>query len=93
MDAWVELFIQQGYEPSDSPDHEPGFEKVAIYVDIGDMLPSHVAKSNGSTWTSKLGAYQDIEHSSLDLLEGNQYCEYGIVDRVLKRKVVAVEIT
>ena len=87
LKAWIELFVGDGYETSDSHEHEPGFEKVAIYVDISDMSPSHVAKSDGYTWKSKLGSYQDIEHSSLDLLEGNQECEYGIVERVLKRRM------
>jgi hypothetical protein len=88
LDSWIELFTRDGYELSDSADHEPGFEKVAIYIDTRDMSPSHVAKSDGYTWKSKLGGYQDIEHSSLDLLEGDNECEYGVVDRVLRRKIV-----
>lgn len=36
---------------------------------------------------SKLGRCQDIEHSSLDLLEGDQHWEYGIVERILRRPI------
>jgi hypothetical protein len=70
--------------PTDSRENEAGFEKIAIYVDLTDMLPSHIARSDGVAWKSKPGKLQDIEHLSLDLLEGDQYWEYGIVERILK---------
>ncbi len=66
---------------------EPGFEKVAIYTDLEDFSPGHIALSDGKVWKSKLGRLQDIEHASLDLLEGDQGWEYGIVERILKRKI------
>jgi hypothetical protein len=86
LQAWTTLFLQEGYEVTEDWGHEPGYEKVAIYVDLKDMLPSHVAKSDGAVWKSKLGKLQDIAHTSLDLLEGDQQYEYGIVDRVLRRR-------
>jgi hypothetical protein len=61
---------------------------IPIYVDLVELQPSHVAKSNGTVWQSKLGKLQDIEHASLDLLEGEMEWEYGIVDRVLRRKII-----
>jgi len=85
VDSWVQIFLREGYELTDSRDHEAGYEKVAIYIDLVEMQPSHVAKSDGTTWKSKLGKLQDIEHSSLDVLEGDQHCEYGIVERILRR--------
>lgn len=85
LDGWVEIFTREGYQLTSNREIEPGFEKVAIFVDLKDMLPGHVAKSDGRTWKSKLGRYQDIEHSSLDLLEGDQHWEYGIVERILRR--------
>lgn len=85
--AWAELFLSEGYEPTNSREVEGEFEKIAIFVDLRDMLPSHVAKSDGKTWKSKLGKGQDIEHSSLDILEGDQCNEYGIVERVLRRRI------
>jgi hypothetical protein len=87
IEGWVAIFTRQGYLPTASREIEPGFEKIAIYVDLSDMSPSHVAKSNGKVWKSKLGRLQDIEHSSLDPLEGDNGYEYGIVDRILKRKL------
>jgi hypothetical protein len=87
LDGWVEIFTRDGYQLTNNREIEPGFEKVAIYVDLGDMSPGHVAKSDGRTWKSKLGRYQDIEHTSLDLLEGEQHWEYGIVERILCRPI------
>jgi hypothetical protein len=87
LDGWVKIFTDDGYEITTVREVEAGFEKVAIYVDLKDTLPSHVAKSNGSVWKSKLGRYQDIEHSTLDLLEGDTLWEYGVVERILRRPV------
>jgi len=86
-DAWEQVFLEQGYERTENREIEPGFEKVAIYVALDDMLASHVARSDGNTWLSKLGRGQDIAHPSLDCLEGEQAAEYGIVDRILKRPI------
>ena len=87
LEGWVELFTEEGYEITINREIEQGFEKIAIYVDLEDMRPDHVAKSNGRTWKSKLGRIQDIEHSSLELLEGDQHWEYGIVERILRRPI------
>jgi hypothetical protein len=81
------LFKGDGYEVTSNRNIEQGFEKIAIYVDLSDMRPGHVCKSDGRAWKSKLGRFQDIEHSSLELLEGDQCCEYGIVERILKRPI------
>lgn len=85
LEGWVRLFADQGYEVTTNREIDSRFEKVAIYVDLKDMLPGHVAKSDGRVWKSKLGRYQDIEHSTLDVLEGDRECEYGIVERILRR--------
>jgi hypothetical protein len=87
VDDWAEIFIRQGYAVTDVTDRdaEPGYEKMAIYVDRKGA--SHVAMSDGTSWKSKLGSYQDIEHATLDLLEGFEKCEYGSVVVILKRKL------
>ena len=91
--AWTELFLKDGYVVTDNQTVESGYEKIAIYVDPETALPSHVAKSDGVTWMSKLGKGQDIEHSSLDILSGASQDEYGTVTVVLKRKRRAVAIS
>ena len=87
VEAWTKICTKVGYERTDSREHEPGFEKIAIYVDPEEMLPNHVARSDGHVWKSKLGKGQDIDHLSLEVLEGNEKDEYGRVQRILKRPI------
>ena len=87
IESWREIFEREGYEETHSRDIEPDYEKIAIYVSLEDFLPSHVAKSDGRRWKSKLGKGQDLEHASLDLLEGDQFDEYGVVEVVLRRAI------
>jgi hypothetical protein len=87
IDGWTEIFIRAGFELTDFREIEQGFEKVAIFIDFSDMQPGHVAFSDGLVWKSKLGRSVDVEHASLDILEGDQKWEYGIVERVLRRPI------
>jgi hypothetical protein len=87
LETLIEIFTSTGYEIIKNQEIEPGWEKVAIYVSLEDMEPSHVAKSDGRVWKSKLGKGQDIEHYSLDVLEGDTVDEYGIVECVLGRRL------
>jgi hypothetical protein len=82
------IFLADGYAETKNRDVEPGYSKVAIYVDLEDVDSySHVAVSNGICWKSKLGKGQDIAHNSLDLLEGDQVDEYGIVAIILRKAI------
>jgi hypothetical protein len=87
LENWCSIFRAIGYEETDNQGTEPGYEKVAIYVSLQDMLPSHVARSDGKTWKSKLGKGQDLEHYSLEVFEGDQAEEYGIVTAVFRRAI------
>ncbi len=73
IEAFTALFVSIGYEVCDNPDHEEGFEKVAIYAD-GDE-PTHAARQLPSgRWTSKMGyAGADIEHDSIEAVAGTRY--------------------
>jgi len=90
LEGWTEIFFRQGYAVTDATDRdaELGYEKIAIYEEPEGYY--HVAMSDGTSWKSKLGAYQDIEHQTLYLLEGSQNCEYGKVVVILKRKSKSV---
>ncbi len=80
--SWVMVFELYGYRVTDSAELEPGVEKVAIYASA-DGTPNHVARQKASgLWTSKLGKGEDIEHGTLEGLEGD---EYGTVVRVMER--------
>ena len=85
LDGWIDLFAQQGYKMTDNHGIEDGVGKVAIYVNLNDMEPEHVAISDGVTWKSKLGRWQDVAHVSLDVLEGES--AYGMVGCVLQRPI------
>lgn len=84
MDAFVAAFGTLGYAVCDTADLEPGFEKIAIYVDLSGR-PTHVARQlRDGQWTSKLGKREDIEHQRFDALIGS---DYGFPVRFLKRPV------
>ena len=61
-DALKIAFEAIGYQVCAGGDLEPGYEKVALYID-DDGFWQHAAKqeSNGE-WSSKLGNEEDIRH-------------------------------
>jgi len=82
MEAFVVAYGLLGYKPCETADLEPGYEKIALYRDSQDQ-PTHAARQLPSgKWTSKLGQLEDIEHDTLDGLDGDLY---GRVGQILKR--------
>lgn len=72
IEAFIEGFGTLGYRPCETDLLEPGFEKIAIYTLRG--VPTHVARQlPDGRWTSKLGAWEDIEHQEARDLVGGQY--------------------
>ena len=72
LEAVIQLYLDRGYEKCGSSELEEEYKKVAIYVK--EDKPSHAALQLGSgRWTSKLGSLQDIEHDTLEVLEGESY--------------------
>jgi len=70
-----------GYQQCDSSDLEPGYEKIAIYVDQSQE-PRHAARQLPSgEWASKLGEHVDIVHSDLDAVSGLMYGEATVFMR------------
>ncbi len=70
--ALIQLFLDAGYEECETSEQEYGFSKVAIYGN--EEGPQHAALQLASgRWTSKLGSYEDIEHDTLEVLEGKLY--------------------
>jgi hypothetical protein len=86
----IEVFIRAygtiGYIECEDGSLEPGFEKIAIYAvqeTGGGLTPTHAAKQLADgRWTSKLGPYEDIEHT---LLENVNCPTYGAAVAYLKR--------
>ncbi len=71
--AFIDGFGRMGFQVCANGDLEEGFDKVAVYTAL-DHSPKHVALQlpNGR-WTSKLGADEDIEHSSVADLQASHY--------------------
>jgi hypothetical protein len=86
QDCFVEAFRVDGnYEPCGTDfSLEPGYEKVALYVDANDK-PTHMARQLSSgRWTSKVGVLGwDIVHETVHGVEGN---EYGRAVLALRRR-------
>ena len=78
-------FESLGYEECSTADHEPGYEKVALYGTGNDEY-THAAKQVGlNRWSSKIGELEDISHSLHGLVSG----AYGTVMRLMRRPVRA----
>ena len=71
--AFIEFYETHNYVVCDDNSLEPGVEKIAIYVEDGEV--THAAKQlQSGHWSSKLGIdLEDIEHSTLEALEGDGY--------------------
>lgn len=81
MEAFVAAYGLLGYQPCQNTDLEPGFEKVAIYINANGA-PTHAARQLSSGWwTSKLERLEDIEHKTLDSLNGELYGRVGLALR------------
>jgi hypothetical protein len=82
MDAFIAACRTEGFSPCDSSELEPGFEKIALYLD-DEGNPAHAARQLPSgRWTRKLGEWEDIEHSTLASI----FCpNYGRSVKFLKR--------
>ena len=83
----TQIFTARGFQLTSDYSIESQYEKVAIYVSLQDLEFSHMAWSDGVVWKSKLGSGQDIDHYTLDVLEGDQADEYGIVERILRKPI------
>jgi hypothetical protein len=87
LQGFIRAFGTLGYSPCDDGELEAGLEKVAIYVDEHNT-PTHMARQLPTgDWVSKCGSMEDIEHETLEALEGSQ--EYGAVAQFLKRSLQA----
>jgi hypothetical protein len=82
LNNFTRVYEADGWTRCESPEPEPGYEKIAIYTDRRG-LPQHAARQleNGK-WTSKLGEGEDIEHDNLQVFDGS---DYGSAVRYMRR--------
>ena len=79
IEGWKDVFEIHNYSVCASREFESKFEKVAIYINA-EGIPEHVARQTGDgMWSSKLGKGCDIEHDTLDVLEGDVYGKVGVI--------------
>jgi hypothetical protein len=73
LELYIDFFKNKGFEICNDSSLESGFEKICIYADSNNKF-THVALqlSNG-IWASKMGNYEDIEHTNTDCLIGDFY--------------------
>jgi hypothetical protein len=85
--ALISAFETLGYEVCSDGTLEPGFEKVAVYVDIhGDWTHAARQRADGH-WMSKLGDWEDIRHATpMDVGDG----DYGVPSHYMKRPTGSV---
>ena len=68
LPAYVDLFLQLGFEICGSGSLEPGYLKIALYASRGQF--HHVAKQLPSgAWSSKIGFLHDVRHETVGALE------------------------
>jgi hypothetical protein len=73
VENFIKAFETERFERCENGLFENGFEKVAIYVNHLNV-PKHAARSlPDGTWTSKMGDDEDIEHETLEALEGKGF--------------------
>lgn len=83
VSAFLALFATLGFVPAAGEEWQEGFERVALYA-LADGTPTHATRQVGpNTWTSKLGAPEDITHTIAALCG----IEYGNVVAILRRPV------
>jgi hypothetical protein len=81
LDSFVAAFQSIGFEICASGTHEQGVEKVALFADANGV-PTHAARQMPSgRWTSKLGPWEDIDHTLFALESG----AYGSVVQFMQR--------
>lgn len=84
IEAYATAYRSVGFEICESSNSEPGFEKLALYGEDGEFVHAALQLPSGR-WTSKLGRSEDIEHDTLEQLEGKGKDEYGFVVAFMKR--------
>jgi len=83
VEAFTEAFSSIGYQACDDGKSEEGFIKLAIFC-IGAKVTHMSRQLSTGEWASKLGGAWDIEHGTVESIEG---AEYGKAVFFLKKSV------
>lgn len=81
LENFVKAFANEGYRICRDSHFSTRYEKVAIYVGANGR-PTHAARTLVTgIWSSKLGDEEDIEHTTLECIEGRTYGQVAVVMR------------
>ena len=76
VDAFMQAYGTFGYKLCYDGSLEDGLEKIAIFGigPEGSEIPTHAAlQLESGEWTSKLGPFEDVRHTTVDAVRGPVY--------------------
>lgn len=82
-EVFLQFFQSQGYRICENNDNAHGYDIIALY-ELDGKVTHATRRLNNGLWTSKLGPWHDIQHSTPYSLEGNIY---GKVTYILRKKI------
>ena len=80
--SYLQALATQGFAPCADAELEAGFEKIAVYANARGELTHMARQLADGRWTSKMGDWEDIEHTTLAALNSHFF---GTAKRFLKR--------
>ena len=84
VDNFIAAFEREGYKVCKGGKFHSSYEKVAIYANNLGRVKHAARLLDTGVWSSKLGEYEDIEHTTPECIEGRSY---GYVKVFLRRKL------
>src|ERR1035437_2064766 len=73
VQKYIKYFTELGFIKTENSQFVKDVQKIAIYANENKDFV-HVARQlNNGKWTSKLGEWEDIEHTTLEVLAGDSY--------------------
>ena len=86
LDDLIRAFSAVQFVRCETPELEPGYEKIALYEDQSRRYTHAARQLPTGKWTSKLGRFVDIEHDTPDDVAGGAY---GNIAGFMKRPLSA----
>ena len=78
VNSYIDYFTKLGFELTKDIRLEKGVAKIAIYTNEVNEF-KHVARQLADgRWASKIGNWEDIEHTTLDAIAGGSYGNHNI---------------
>lgn len=72
LSSYVDYYKSIGFRECKDGEFREGYSTIVIFA-LGDEFTHVARRKDSTTWASKLGEWEDIEHSDLDSLSGDYY--------------------